>query len=273
MDRKQKTVNRLRAKLGEREANKPVFIEPEHGSDSESSNDESDEYEVSSEDEFWEEYTNTGLTQEEKYSLKKFNLRKEYNVDIITPWFVRETSRKDSKHNNLVRFSILSGVTNAAQRKKLFSKICNEILLFERTKQGLDENSGIVGRLAETEILGDVWCCYHAAQILNIIGCNDFLETLSGKILSSDFGHTLLNYLQTNEEQIRMILVKSKYDDIDALAWSSELTNKAFAIEIKKRRNIIYMKSCWEWDKINNRILPINPNGMGAKTFPTMKKR
>lgn len=236
--------------------------------DLDSDTDSSSESDIESDDEDGWDYVDDGLTKEERLQMRKYELMREYNVGALTEWFVRKTWGMDRKHNNLKRFSKLSGIKDNKKKLKVMGKIMNEMYQDEMERRGMTEESGIVRRLEETDVLEMMKCCCHAVHILRILGCVEFLKVLPGKQLSTEMTNIteLENYIKLYEKEIRMILVKSQNEEIDVIKWCGEITNKAFGIKLKKKK-VLHMKSRWKWDKENNRILPINPDG-GDEIIP-----
>ena len=113
-------------------------------------------------------------------------------------------------------------------------------------------------------------------ELLNLIGYGlakfsiDFVKELPGREISNIglYKDELEKYIKLYDRDFRLILVKNNDDEIDAIKWSGEITNKAFGIKLKTTRGILYMKSCWKWDQENNRILPINPTGIDNEIIP-----
>lgn len=207
---------------------------------------------------------NKERTLTESMQLVKYKLRKEYEVEVTKELFER-CEDLYVEHNTLVKFAKVSGIEDEIMRKRVMEEIGNGIILNTTTKRDR--------RWALTRVK----LCYHALNILRIIGCNDFMKILSNKrqtsskINKSQVKCQIIQYIMINSDDIIHLRITrheadyfSSYQIIDNNGCFSEILYiingflSVFKMFIEEETNKIYLRINWQIDKIADKwiILP-----------------
>ena len=181
-------------------------------------------------------------TATEVMELKKYRLKKEYGVEV-TEQLIKKTQGLHTKHNNLVKFARVSGIEDETQRQQIMGDIGNNMM---KTKDDVDD---IVNRIDKTTKLIRVKHCYHALNLLRLLGIGNFMDRLQAEAetvieFNQGLKQILDRYIRQYAEDIRHILKLDQdeldTEDIDVLSIIGELIYGAFGIKvitIKNHRN------------------------------------
>lgn len=192
-------------------------------------------------------------TKSDIYEMRKYRLRNHYKIDNVPKWFIKATKGKHQQYSNLLRFEQMNGITDPIEKNELMTTIGNEMLKLKDTPQ---EDPDIIEHIKETNIALDVNTCFHALNILGIIGVHEFIRSQRHfhGLKTEDCLPILTRYLIYHKEQIELIL-KNKVED--HIKDCSKITTKAFGITIQDSGGAIAISNMWIRYP-NDMIWPIN---------------
>ena len=235
--------------------------------DSETDSDEDWDYDSEDEEKELEEWEEKIVEKYGKLALKKYKITKQYNVEEITVPFLEAIHGMTQKHLNLKNFGPVSGVQDVRQKDIIFRKIVQQLLVEARGKQDISSDShDTFAAICDMETMRDIKPCFHAINILRLIGCVNFLDSLPWKQLSNDIEPKLQEYIHSHHDDISMIVSDIKC--LTPIECASEVLFNTFGIKIRNSKGVPYIKSIWIWDKVHNRILPKTSDGKDNRLLP-----
>lgn len=196
-------------------------------------------------------------TPEESRTLRKYKLKKEYGIPI-TPNVVKFTKGLHSKHNNLTRFMRVSGIEDETQRQRIMGEIGNEIL---KSKHNINIDD-TVGTINETNLLLRVMMCFHALNILKILGLTNFIDNMTiieAREINEGMRKILDDYIQSHLDDMRHILSETEEfisDDNNSLDICVKIVEKAFGLKIKPTDECKAITMASPWVKYGEMIIP-----------------
>lgn len=180
----------------------------------------------------------TTKTKEDINKLKKYRLKKTYKISNVPRWFVKATKSKYRQHRNISKFSEISGVIDSKERFRMMGEIGNNMLLYNTTCEEVSDNYDMVNYIEETNKSLNIKTCFHAINILNIIGYNDFLgEYNENNNIITEVKAELENYIRYNKKDIDIILMNNNELDADEIAAARNRITELLGIKFKESIN------------------------------------
>ncbi len=179
-------------------------------------------------------------TLDEKRMIKKYRLKRCFKVNNTPKWFLTAVNGKYQQYSNIKRFRELNGIGNQICRYNMMGEIGNKYI----NENNEEEDYDVIDDIKDTNKAMTIKLCFHALNILKMIGAETFIRSISvfGTVSDEFRSAHLISYGSTNEKELRD-LVKDYNSDIIKLL--PKVTNKAFGIKFMVDGNRYIVDNTW----------------------------
>ena len=210
-------------------------------------------------------------TNDDKRRMKKYRMMRCYKVENTPQWFLKETKGRYQQYANINRFKRMNGVIDQKERYQMMGEIGKNYM----EKEEQDGNDyDVVEDIRDTDKAWTNNMCYHAMNILKLIGAEEFIrETNVFEVNSREFNKDHVEkYMEDNKVNMWRMLLKKVEEDMMKMA--SEITDRAFGIKIRVTEEGYTVIN--RWIKVNDGdeyyIWPYNKEG-GEELIPLKNRR
>ena len=205
-------------------------------------------------------------TKDEVRMMKKYKMMKCFNISNTPKWFVKAVDQKYEKNRNIKRFQEMNGVVDQRKRYQLMGEIGNKFVNPNDDPGDSITNYDTIKYITETNKAKINNICWHALNILKLIGAEEFIREIPiFNVNSQEFTIKHINdYIKQNDKQIRELTNEYKIEynidnnksQLQIIKFISKIINKAFGIKIDINPTGYVVDNMWI---INNKnIWPYN---------------